>query len=77
MTGLDDLLSPLSPEELAVYSHAVGRSGMREGEVMLEGISQEEVERAIQCLLERRLLVAVGTVDTHFVAASPEAASDE
>ncbi len=76
ITGLD-LLSPLSEVELAVYSHAVGRSGVREGEVVLEGISRGEVERAIQRLLERRLLVAVGAVDTHFVAVSPEAASDE
>jgi DNA-binding CsgD family transcriptional regulator len=71
------LLSPLSPVELAVYSHAVERAGIREGEPALEGISQEEVERAVQGLLERRLLVAVGTADRQLVAASPEAASDE
>ncbi|GGY40229.1 LuxR C-terminal-related transcriptional regulator [Streptomyces xanthochromogenes] len=72
-----DLLSPLSEVELAVYSHAIRHAGVREGEGALEGFSQHEVETAIQRLAERRLLVGVGSVDTHFVAASPEAASDE
>ncbi|WP_328969536.1 LuxR C-terminal-related transcriptional regulator [Streptomyces sp. NBC_00239] len=43
----------------------------------LEGIPQAEVKKAVRSLVERRLLLAVGTPEAHYVAASPDAASDE
>lgn len=60
-----------------MYAHAVARSGIGADDPAPDGISQEEAENAIQGLLKRRLLVAVGDVEVRFIAVSPEYASDE
>lgn len=43
-----------------MYAHAVTRTGIGADDPAPDGVPQEEVENAIQGLLKRRLLVAVG-----------------
>ena len=73
----EELLSPLSSSERAVYAHAVACSGIGPADLAPDGISQDEAENAIQGLLKRRLLVAAREADARFIAVSPEYASDE
>lgn len=60
-----------------MYAHAVTRTGIGADDPAPDGVPQEEVENAIQGLLKRRLLVAVGGAEARFIAVSPECASDE